>query len=44
MPVEQQIFVLPFTLPLFRHTMANSDNPFFTLPKEFLIVKCFMQS
>lgn len=44
MPVEQQIFVLPFALPLFRRTMTNRDSPFSTLPKEFLIVKCFMQS
>lgn len=44
MPLEQQIFALPFTLPLFRRTMTNRDNPFFTLPKEFSIVKCFIQS
>jgi hypothetical protein len=44
MPVEQQIFVLPFPLPLFRCTMTSRDNLFFTLPKEFSIVKCFMQS
>ena len=44
MPVEQQIFVLPFPLPLFRCTMTSRDNLFFTLPKEFSIVKCFIQS
>ena len=44
MPLEQQIFVPPVTLPLFRRTMTSRDNPFFTLPKEFSIVKCFILS
>jgi hypothetical protein len=35
MPVEQQIFVLPFTLPLFRCTMTNRETPFSPYQQNF---------